>query len=182
MTNTMTSREANYFKWLCDFVYDESYGHYSKLLEQLYLTTYKWKRNFDKNRAIDGLNLRITYIKETGDDPDIFENDCSVLEMMVALALRCEETIMKDDEEGNRTGQWFWSMIVSLQLGSMTDDNFSSAFTRVVLRRFMDGNFEQNGTGGLFTVYNPNVDMRNLDIWYQMHAFLNDSNSNTITE
>lgn len=42
---------------------------------------------------------------------------CSVLEMIIALAIRLEEHIMDDPDIGNRTGQWFWDMIVSLGLG-----------------------------------------------------------------
>lgn len=40
------------------------------------------------------------------------------LEMIIALAIRLEEHIMDDPDIGNRTGQWFWDMIVSLGLGS----------------------------------------------------------------
>ena len=42
---------------------------------------------------------------------------CSVLEMMIALSMRCEEQIMDDPDIGNRTGQWFWDMIDNLGLG-----------------------------------------------------------------
>ena len=41
--------------------------------------------------------------------------------MMIALAIRCEEHIMDDPDAGDRTGQWFWSMLVSLGLGSMDE-------------------------------------------------------------
>ena len=39
---------------------------------------------------------------------------CSVLEMMVALAICCEETYMDNPNIGNRTGQWFWNMVKNI--------------------------------------------------------------------
>lgn len=47
-----------------------------------------------------------------------------MLEMMIALAIRCEETIMDDPRYGNRTKQWFWNMMKSLGLSYMNDDCF----------------------------------------------------------
>lgn len=49
--------------------------------------------------------------------------ECSVLEVMIALALRMEEETMASSEFGDRTNQWFWYMIVSLGLSGMTDSN-----------------------------------------------------------
>ena len=55
---------------------------------------------------------------------------CSVLEMMIALAIRCEEHIMDDPDVGNRTGQWFWKDVYKRQ-----DLYMSSSFLRDFYRR-----------------------------------------------
>ena len=97
---------------------------------------------------------------------------CSVLEMMIALSIRCEESIMDDTEYGNRTGQWFWGMISSLGLSSMTDDMFDKQYATNVINKFLNREYEPNGKGGLFTIRNCKDDLRNVEIWYQLCWYL----------
>ena len=100
------------------------------------------------------------------------DRPCSILEMMIALAIRCEEHIMEDPEIGNRTGQWFWNMIVSLGLGHMTDDYFDLAYVEEAVRRFLNREYSRDGSGGLFTIERCPQDMRRIEIWYQMCMYL----------
>ena len=112
-----------YFKWLCDFVYDKkrmSRGlSYNKMFSYLFDTPFSYILPMDGNRAEDGIDLRYRYGRENGiADAAVAtrldNRDCSVLEMMVALALRVEDQIMTNPDIGNRVGQWFWDMIVSM--------------------------------------------------------------------
>jgi hypothetical protein len=92
--------------------------------------------------------------------------------MMVALAIRCEETIMDDDRIGNRTGQWFWSMIHSLGLTPMTDQDFDAQQVDAIVARFLNRDYEPDGSGGLFTVSDCKYDMRKVEIWCQLSWYL----------
>ena len=100
---------------------------------------------------------------------------CSMLEMMVALAVRIEEHIMEDSSAGNRVGQWFWNMVVSLGLAAMDDGRFHEDRADYILDRFERRDYEYNGAGGLFTVNHPTEDMRRLDIWYQLMHYLQEN-------
>ena len=100
---------------------------------------------------------------------------CSVLEMLIALAFRCEEHIMTDPDIGNRMGQWFWNMIVSLGLDAMDDSRFHEDRADYILDRFERRDYEPNGAGGLFTLNRPAEDMRRLDIWYQLMHYLQEN-------
>ena len=91
--------------------------------------------------------------------------------MMLALSIRCEE-IMDDPNMGDRTTQWFWSMITTLGLGSMTDDLFDKKYVKDVIKRFLDRKYEPDGTGGLFKVRNCSDDLRSIEIWVQMLWYL----------
>lgn len=87
----------------------------------------------DGNRYDDGIDLRYRFGNEQGYRDNMIASyldnrPCSVLEMIIALAIRLEEHIMDDPDIGNRTGQWFWDMIVSLGLGSMDDSKFDKAY------------------------------------------------------
>jgi hypothetical protein len=93
--------------------------------------------------------------------------------MMIALSIRIEEDIMDDDEYGNRIGQWFWEMIVSLGLGSMTDEHYDEVYITDVIDCFLNRRYEPNGKGGLFTIRDTKDDLRDVEIWYQMCWYLN---------
>jgi hypothetical protein len=100
---------------------------FNKLLRRLNDTEFVYSIRRDENRAEDGISLRYRYLKSVGhpEDFELVEDEpCSILEMMVALAIRMEESIMDDPEIGDRTGQWFWGMVVNLGLGSMTDGRY----------------------------------------------------------
>lgn len=169
-----------YFNWLYNTVCEGRFSDaisYRKLLMYLHSVEFKYTRpKDDKNRAADGVYLRYRFSLEYGDYgyiSECLEGPCSVLEMMVALAIRCEENIMDDPRIGNRIGQWFWEMVVSLGLGSMSDDRFEIGYVASIVEQFLRRDYEPNGRGGLFTIKNCKYDLRYTDIWTQMCYFLN---------
>lgn len=172
---------SEYFEWMCQLVYSERYSRrlsYKKLLHHLHDIDFQYILLMDENRAEDGIDLRYRfgYEKEYEESmiADYLDNrPCSVLEMLIALAFRCEEHIMADPDLGNRMGQWFWSMITSLGLKSMCDSRFDAAYTDDVIFRFMARKYKRNGEGGLFTIKNCKYDMRTVEIWWQMNWYLN---------
>lgn len=173
-----------YFNWLYDVVCEDRYSKeisYRKLLMYLHHVEFVWSIPMDANRADDGVKLRRRFALRHDELDynyilDCLDNPCSVLEMMIALALRCEETIMDDPQMGNRKSQWFWGMVVSLGLGSMTDDIFDKRIAEDIVDIFLNREYEPNGKGGLFTVRNSDRDLRNMQIWFQMLRFLNTIN------
>lgn len=163
----------SYFNWLYDIVCENRFSEevsYKKLLTQLHNTEFRYTLLMDDNRAEDGLGLRDRFADEY-DIPNIedyLDGPCSVLEMMIALAVRCEESTMDDPKYGDRTGQWFWLMIGNLGLGPMKDARYDRAHVRSVLKRFLDRKYDPDGKGGLFYIENCNVDLREIEIWHQM--------------
>lgn len=179
----MTKEEMRkrYFDWMCDLVYNPRYFKrvsYSKLFELLANTEFVYILDMDGNRFEDGISLRYRFGYECNIDQRsvalYLDNEpCSVLEMLVALSLRCEEHIMDDPEVGNRTGQWFWNMIVTLGLGSMTDEKFDEEKASDILTTFLNRQYAPDGEGGLFRIQNCPIDLREVEIWYQMMWYLN---------
>ena len=165
-----------YFEWLCNIVCDRvKQRTFSRLLRYLHDKDFVYTIRNDGNRAADGINLRRRFAYDYGDpyDIDIYLNGpCSILEMMVGLAVRYEEDTMDDPKIGNRTGQWFWEMIVNLGLGSMTDNLYNEYEVDFVINRFLNRTYEPDGRGGLFTVRNCGRDMRDVEIWVQMNYYM----------
>lgn len=173
-----TSIYDDYFEWLYDLVCENRYGasvSYRKLFTALHNTIFWYDIQKDSNRAADGADLRARYGDENHilNAPELIEGPCSVLEMMIGLAVRCEETIMDDTAYGDRTAQWFWGMVNNLGLGGMTDDIFDKEYVEDVIHKLLIHDYAEDGRGGLFTVRDCPYDMRNLEIWNQLCFYLN---------
>jgi len=179
---TKNELKKEYFEWMYQLVCNEKYSKrlsYRKLLTHLHSVEFIYIIDMDSNRAEDGIDLRYRFGYEHKYEHSIIatylnDRSCSVLEMLTALAIRCEEHIMDDPDIGNRTGQWFWNMIVNLGLGSMCDTKFDKCYLDGVVSRFLNREYKRNGEGGLFTVKHCKNDLRTAEIWYQMCWYLDD--------
>ena len=186
---TKDELKKEYFTWLYDMVCKErrsSQISYRKLLSYLYDKQFRYLLEMDGNRAEDGEDLRWRFLLEAGYQDYETQlhhvlGECNVLEMMIALAIRCEENIMDDPCIGDRTGQWFWCMVVNLGLGSMVDDRFDFDYVDDAVERFLDREYAADGSGGLFTIKNCEYDLRTIEIWHQLCWYLDSITNTSIT-
>lgn len=167
----MTSYDAinSYYECLSDIVCGGRFSsgtEFTKLLMHLHRTEFTWTISRDQARAADGTDLRHRF------GFDYIDGPCSVLEMMVALAIRCEETFMDDPVIGDRTGHWFWDMVNTLGLGAQYDARYNREYVDDVLDRFLNREYEPDGRGGLFYIRHCDRDLRNVEIWYQFCWYL----------
>ena len=160
-----------YFNYLLDIVDSEEYStdDYIDVLWLLFDTDFTWLIDHDSNRAGDGLALRDRFLSEYCDGYDKLFGPCSVLEMMVALSIRMENDIMFDPDFGNRTDIWFWKMMDSMGLLYMDYINYSYRIAKRCINNFLNRNYRPDGKGGLFVIKNSKIDMRDVEIWYQMN-------------
>lgn len=176
----MTEKEVKnqYFRWLCRFVYDGSNSptKYDDLLRCMHDIPFVVVNPRDENRCADGTDLRYRFGVENNVPLPVIStvldiSACSFLEMLIALSLRCEESIMTNTDFGDRTSQWFWNMVVNLGLGKMTNEHFNEQETRNIIFRFMNREYGPNGEGGIVRVYDHG-DLREVEIWYQVMWYL----------
>ena len=125
----------------------------------------------DENRAADGLDLRELYEQETGLICEK-EGDCSILEMLGALALKCENDLMYDPDEGNRVSVWFWDMIDNMGLTSLDDWHWDLGEFDLILWRLNNRAYERDGYGGPFYIEGITYDMRKMELWYQLNYYV----------
>lgn len=171
-----------YFDWLYGLVCKDRFSDrisYKKLLMLLHNIEFRYSIPFDENRADDGFNLRYRFARHEGAKYGLTPNavtnylndECSVLEMMIALAIRCED-VMDNPHVGDRTKQWFWGMVTNLGLGAMDDGNFDKRKATDIVNRFLDRQYSPDGAGGLFTIYKCPRDVREMEIWHQCCWYL----------
>lgn len=177
---TRTDIEQEYFEWMYkkmntgDCAKESSFR---KLLTHLHEREFIYSIPKDANRAEDGEDLRYRFAYEiySPDSRDIIvdylSRPCSILEMMIALSIRLED-IMDDPSVGDRTGQWFWKMIVNLGLGGMYDLRYDEKYVDDIIDRFLDHDYEPDGRGGLFRIRNCEYDLRDVEIWMSALWFL----------
>lgn len=173
---TRTRLNDLYFEWLYDLVANEEYSagqSYMELFKYLHETEFIFSIPMDSNRFEDGIDLRYRFAYECEYDNRMValyldDKPCSVLEMMIALSLRCEEHITYDPELGNRTSKWFWDMLKSMKLDMMNNSNFDEKYVKRTVAKCLERRYTKKGKGGFFTIDNCRHDLRTVDIWRQM--------------
>ena len=173
-----------YFEWMYHLVCsNKQYNKLSfrKLLFFLHTVDFYPLVDMDENRRIDGVNFRYRFGYENGYSDEYISRyldtrECSVLEMMISLAFRVEEQITDNYLLGDRTGQWFWTMITNLGLGQMDDSKFDNDYCLDVIDQFLTRRYSPNGKGGLFIIEHPKRDLRDVDIWCQFMWYLSELN------
>lgn len=167
----------DYFDWLYNYICRSRINNdisYRKLFMLLHDTEFTFYVRNDFDRARDGIDLRYRFASLRKDDNImvILDDPCSVLEMILALAIRIEETIMDDPRYGDRTGQWFWGMLRTLGLDRMTDDRFDKDEANKKIYRFLERQYSPNGIGGLFYIKDCDTDLTQVSIWKQVCWYL----------
>lgn len=175
----MCDIENEYYNWLCGLMCGTDIfkaTSFTNLLSMLYDRQFTWSISQDSNRAEEGTDLRYRFAVDNNYEHDYIDANikgpCNVFEMMAALAIRCEESIMDDPIIGDRTTQWFWGMVTSLGLSSMYNGRFNPDYIDDVLNKFINRDYAPNGKGGLFTIKKCNSDLRRAEIWHQLCWYL----------
>ena len=160
-----------YFQWICQIAMNGEAENHQRLLRFLFNKDFRYINPRDANRESDGIDLRYRYGYECGAalsqiTSELDDKPCSVLEMIVALALRFEESIMRDFEIGDRTYEWVKSMLKNLDI-FYDDSHFNEATANLKVNLWLDRNYAPDGTGNIFRLKHPYSDMRYVEIWYQ---------------
>lgn len=170
--------ESLYFDWLFDHAMAgrPKKRNYTKLLKYLHSRMFHWAIPMDENRYFDGIDLRDEFfdwcfsediVLTVEEQEKIDRRFVSVLEVLVALARRCEYDMVGDDLLGDR-GAWFMRMISNLGLTEMDNQNFDEEMVSKVIDIFLDRKYESDGVGNIFYIRNDPRDFREVDIWCQL--------------
>ena len=179
--------EENYIRWLIKRIREPGidWSEYTDLLYFLYSTDFTWFETnpsiaMDRNRAMDGVDLRRTYDDDHGTHIELYlrecRKECSVLEMMIALAIRIEDDVMWEGGR-HRYGYWFMKMLENLGLDRYTDSYGRLNQASIAVNHWLRREYGSDGKWCMFC--NPknktvilSLFPENLEIWRQVNNWL----------
>lgn len=186
-----TTLREDYFSWLYSLIKNpKNKRTYVKLCKGLHKIPFRWHIKNDDNRREDGLNLRDRYYEENRLDESFVEvaywlrEECSVLEMMIALAQRINGITYDLKDQEDKTPRWFLEMLKNLKLSRFTDnstpyeelDPVQEAEVCDTLCDTLDRTYDRYGNGSFFPLKRRHPqDMRTTEIWYQLMLWLDEN-------
>ena len=186
MVDEVKNRET-YLHWL-----QKKSGFYGVLSGILYEINYDCRVDQDKIQVDKAKELRREYAVDVGVTSDgeavdkladrlwkSIHGPCSLLEMMVYLAKSLNENLNETEED--QTNEFFKVLLENSKLNGMDDDDYE--FYPDQARRYWLNRVEviqkrlyrETGEGGFFPLRKAKEDMRNVPIWYQLNAWLEEN-------
>lgn len=161
---------AKYFEWLCGKVGGSVHNglDYSLLFMDLYVSDFNYILDEDSGRATKGQYLRYEYAweHENGIDDETLATPCTMLEMLVKLAMDVEHYIL-GKSGGDSTGEWFWIMLSNIGLDTQDNSHYNRNYILNQLQTVLFRKYDQNGKGGLFPEFSYFRDARVTGLWQQ---------------
>jgi hypothetical protein len=124
----------------------------------------------DDNRVIDGRDLRSEFCYQN-DLPTNYLNNTwpiSFLEVLIGLSRRLAFVA------GGQAPGWAWQLLGNLELTKMADPLTRRKARQVetVLETCIRRTYTPDGQGGFFPLAWPDEDQRQVELWYQMAAYV----------
>jgi hypothetical protein len=162
----MTPLDYEYYEWLIAQVDIPNGKSYRDLFEMMHNVEFVWTVPNDDNRVQDGLDLRGYFLD--GRPNRLGLEGVTFLEVFIALSRRVAFTA------GGEPEQWAWRLIKNLRLHKKSDPLTEENRERVaeILDAVIWRTYRQDGRGGFFPLNTPKEDQTQVEIWYQLNAYV----------
>jgi len=168
--------DGTYFDWLYEHVRPEispELLQYTKVCALAHQIIFDWSVPNDDNRSAEGRELRREFYESldvgSRPDKDWMALDASIFEVLIALARRCDFIVE------NGLPWWFDVFMGNLELDHYNDALWQTSDRNRVnrmLTKLNERRYRPNGKGGLFPLEHPKKDQREVELWYQMSAYM----------
>lgn len=164
-----------YLIWRCGL---QKFAKYGKLFEILHNIEFTYILDRDGNRHDDGADLRFDYnipdcFNENLDE-DFYSHWTSVLEMLIALAIKVDDEIIGDPSE-EHPEEFFMKMIDNLGLLKYKGNRYKEDNVIKIIDRWLNREFDRDGNGSPFPIKYNHRDQREVEIWDQMNAYISEN-------
>ena len=155
--------KMDYYSYLCTLAGLDESSRIATVLDDI---NYTWRNPLDENRSEAGKNLRSKFANSEGlEIDDVRVGECSVLEMLVAVAVELSETY------DNYSEDWFSEIADNLGITGVSCEKI-----RYIITKWLIGDYDKHGDGTPFPLTNDEKDCRTMQLHDQMNAYLNEHN------
>lgn len=173
--NELWDDYLEYLIWRGNLERFKKLGH---LFEILHNIEFRYIIERDGNRDADGMNLRDGYNIPDGYSnkqiEEFMDRRTSVLEVLIALAIRVDDDYIGDPGE-EHPEEFFLEMLENLGLWAFKGKRYKEEDVRRIIDRWLDRDFTRKGVGSPFPLHYCERDQRDLEIWDQMKAYVNEN-------
>lgn len=170
---TSVNLPEDYISWLGPQLRD---GHgnpdksYWDLLVLMFERPFGFVIPMDENRTVDGLDLRVEFAHSVHIHPSAMEplGPCSFLEVLIGLSRRLGFVA------GGRPPGWAWVLLGNLGLQRMSDpiSQYKNRKVQEIMAAVIERTYLPDGTGGFFPLTRPDEDQTQVELWYQLNAYV----------
>jgi hypothetical protein len=161
--------EPGYFEWLCGQIeiVGKAKRTYDGLFGMLYATEFEWTVSGDDNRVQDGLDLRGYF---SGGRPYRFPEFVTVLEVLIGLSRQLAFIA------GGEAPAWAWQLIENIGFADCSDPLTFAKGVHIKenLANLVHRQYGPDGSGGFFPLQDPREDQAQIEIWKQLHSYVNE--------
>lgn len=161
----MTRLEVTYFKWLILQINIRNSRTYIDVCDRLHNTEFVWIVPNDNNRVQDGVDLRNEFSQNK---MLMADKGGSVLEVLIGLSRRVAFVA------GGVAEDWAWQLMENLELNKVPDPFTDDKANKVedILETLIWRTYKRDGQGGFFPLLEPKENQTQIEIWYQMNAYV----------
>jgi len=179
-SHPITIQEA-YFNWLYYLVYDpaDPLIVFRTVCSVMHEIEFLALVPHDENRIADGAELRNRFQRESNKSlgpmeiADLMASNVSVFEVLLALADRADFMVPLTQKV------WFRIFIENLKLDEFTDEYCDRNKTlwpvKSIINCFNNRAYSKTGKRGIFPLRRPRCDQREVELWYQMGAYMTEN-------
>lgn len=162
----MNQVDYEYYEWLVSQIHIPNGKNYGNLFERMHNLEFVWTVPNDDNRVQDGLDLRPEFLDGRRDKLAL--TVVTFLEVLVGLSRRVAFTA------GGDPAKWAWKLLKNLRLHKAHDPWYDEMEQRVgdILDAVIWRTYQPDGRGGFFPLVEPDKDQTQVEIWYQMNAYV----------
>lgn len=165
-----TTVDYEYYSWLTKKIDIPNEKTYFDLFERMHNVEFIWTVPNDDNRVQDALDLRTEFLD--GKTGEIQLGGATCLEIVVALSQKVAFIA-----SGNKHAhQWAWTLLKNLGLRRFSDPLTPEKVNHIdqIFHDLIWRNYHVDGRGGFFPLQNPDVDQTQVEIWYQLNAYVSE--------
>lgn len=165
-------RDREYFEWLCGQVATPAgAGSYEDVMLLMFDMSFIWLVPNDENRVADGLEVRLLFNADKGYKEDIRGVPVCFLEVLIGLSRRFAFLVDRHPAD------CAWDLMKNLKLGGFHDPLRPKEVRKVtdILETATWRRYGRDGSGGFFPLTRPKNDQREVEIWYQMTAYIEEN-------